>query len=168
MTGHTPGALRGALAAHALWLGTGGEEGERADLSRADLREADLRRADLRRAVLRRADLSGADLREADLSRAVLREADLSGADLREADLSEADLSRADLDYSSWPLWCGSRGAKVSFGFAAQLSAHVWALECDDPRFDGLRGALLPYARQSHRAGDLGLPDDATDDETGE
>ena len=31
-----------------------------------------------------------------------------SRADLSRADLRGANLSDADLDYSAWPLWCGS------------------------------------------------------------
>jgi hypothetical protein len=101
----TADALRDALAAHALWLGTGDEDGERADL--------------------RRADLSG-----------------------------------ACLDYSSWPLWCGSGGARTDALIAAQLAAHLCALDCDDEAYLAAREALLPFARTSHRAGDLGLSDD--------
>lgn len=34
-------------------------------------------------------------------------------ANLREADLWRADLGEANLDYSCWPLWCGSLGVRV-------------------------------------------------------
>ena len=60
------------------------------------------------RAYLRGANLSGADLSGAYLRGAYLRGADLSGANLR-----GADLRGADLDFSCWPLWCGSLAVKV-------------------------------------------------------
>ena len=141
----------------------------RANLSRANLRyanlsEANLSEADLRGAKLSGAKLSGANLRyanlsEANLSRANLSEADLSGADLRGADLIRANLSGANIDFSCWPLWCGSNHVIVDARIAAQLAAHFCALDCDDPAYKAAREALLPFARTSHRAGDLGLLD---------
>ena len=86
-----------------------------------------------------------------------LRYANLRGADLRGADLSYADLSGADLDYSAWPLWCGSNHVKVDARIAAQLAAHFCALDCDDPKYQAARAAVLEFAKTSHRAEDLGL-----------
>ena len=133
-----------------------------ATLSGADLSGATLSVADLSGADLRRATLSGATLSGADLSGAGLSEADLSGADLRRATLSgaglsEADLSGADLDYSCWPLWCGSNGVIVDRKIAAQLAAHFCVLDCDDPDYLKAREAILEFAKTSHRAQDLGL-----------
>ena len=82
---------------HKLWLQTGGERGERANLSSADLRYANLRYADLRSANLSSANLRYANLRYADLSSADLSYANLSSANLSSADLSSADLSSANL-----------------------------------------------------------------------
>lgn len=84
-----------------------------------------LRGADLSNSYLRGADLSGADLSGANLSYAYLRGADLSYADLQGADLSGADLSGADIDFSVWPLWCGSLGVKTDKRVAAQLLYHA-------------------------------------------
>lgn len=77
--------------------------------------------------------------------------------------LSGANLSGADLDFSCWPLWCGSRGAVVDARIAAQLAAHFCALDCGDPAYQEARAALLPFARTSHRAKDLGLIEDEED-----
>lgn len=108
----TDGDLSGILERHRLWLGSGWEMGQRADLGGADLRRAvlasaqlgwaglagaDLAEADLGGADLEDADLRGADLRGATLVGANLRWANLSGADLRGANLSGADLGDADL-----------------------------------------------------------------------
>ena len=73
------------------------------------------------------------------------------------ADLNGANLSRADLDYSAWPLWCGSKGVKVDLRIVAQIAAHFCALDCADKEFVKARKALLKFAKTSHRAKDLGL-----------
>ena len=153
--------LDAILQKHKLWL-------DDADGGiRADLKGADLRRAKLRYADLSDADLRGADLRGADLWGAVLRGADLRGADLRgadlyksnlsDADLRGADLRGADLDYSCFPLWCGSKGMIVDRRIAAQIAAHFCALECDDADYIAAREAILEFAQTSHRAKVLGL-----------
>ena len=71
------------------------------------------------------ADLHGANLLGADLREADLREADLRGADLHRADLCGADFHGADLDFSSWPLWCGSLNVKLCDKLKTQLLYHT-------------------------------------------
>jgi hypothetical protein len=97
-----------------------------ANLSGANLTEANLTKANLREANLREADLREANLHGADLRGADLREANLHGADLHGADLRGADLSEANLDFSSWPLWCGSLKVKIDEKQARQLLAHAF------------------------------------------
>ena len=128
-----------------------------ADLHRADLHGADLHRANLSGADLRGADLSVADLHVADLSGANLRWADLSGANLRWADLRLADLSEANIDFSCWPLWCGSLGVKADKGLAAQLAYHFCSLDCAAPEYVAARNAVLDFANQMHRGDVLRL-----------
>ena len=140
--------------------------GERANLRGADLRGASFNEADLRRASLNGADLNGADLRgaelsEADLRRASLNGADLNGADLRMAKLSEADLGGADLcganlDYSCWPLWCGSLDVKVDARIARQLAYHFCRLDCDDQGYLEARKAIAEFANGFHRVDECG------------
>ena len=158
--------IKTILDAHGSWLRNevGGVRADLrdADLRGADLRDADLRGANLQGANLQGANLQGADLRGADLQGANLRGADLRGADLqganlRGADLQGADLRDADLDFSAWPLWCGSQDAIVDARIASQLAAHFCVLVCDDPAYQAARKALLPFACTSHRAEDLGL-----------
>ena len=127
-----------------------------ADLWEADLREADLRGADLREANLREADLWEADLWGADLWGANLRDANLRGADLWGADLWGANLRDANLDYSCWPLWCGSFGVRVCKRIAAQLAYHFCRLDCDDQEVIAAQNALIPLANQFHRADECG------------
>ena len=133
--------LREVLRLHKLWL-DGDENGKCANLRGASLRWADLQGA----------DLQGADLREADL-----RGADLRGADLREADLRGADLRGADLDYSCWPLWCGSLDVKVDKRIAAQLAYHFCRLDCDDPEYLAAKEAIKGFANQFHMAEECGV-----------
>ena len=78
-------------------------------------------------------------------------------ANLRYANLRYADLRYADLDFFAWPLWCGSRGVIVDSKIAAQLAAHFCALSCEDPDFVAARGAIIGFARTSHRARELGI-----------
>ncbi len=96
--------LAQVLSAHALWLSSDGEAGERADLAHAWLPEASLIKADLRRTTLAHAnllnaDLTGADLRGADLTGATLSPVkglqvqQLAGADLTDA-LVEPEVAR--------------------------------------------------------------------------
>ena len=128
------------LSSHALWLGSAGADGVKANLQGAnlkyanlqgaDLRDADLQDANLQGAVLqganlRRANLRWANLQGADLRDANLRWANLRGADLRWADLRGADLRWADIDFSCWPLWCGSVGATLDDRQQAQLLYHA-------------------------------------------
>ena len=174
--------LKAILDSHKQWLDSDGETGERADLHEANLRGANLRGANLRWGNLSEADLRGAKLHKADLRGAYLyganlygaylyganlygaylRRADLRGAYLRRADLRgaylyEADLRGANVDYSAWPLWCGSNRVKVDARIAAQLAAHFCALDCDDQAYLAAREAVLEFAKTSHRAKELGL-----------
>ncbi len=148
------------LELHKKWINNepGGEQANLrgADLRIANLREADLRGANLREADLWRADRGEADLRIADLRGADLWRADLRGADLRGADLEGADLKGANLDYSCWPLWCGSLGVRVCKRIAAQLAYHFCRLVCDDPEVIAAQNALIPLANQFHRVDDCG------------
>ena len=132
------------LRLHKMWL-DGLDGGKRADLTGADLASANLKRADLTGA-----DLTGADLTDADLTSANLTSANLMGANLK-----RADLTGAVLDYSCWPLWCGSVGVKVDARIAAQLAAHFCAVICDDPAYQSARAAVLDFAKTSHRANDI-------------
>ena len=127
-----------------------------ADLRGADLRRANLSGANLSGANLRDADLSDADLRGADLRRANLSDADLRGADLRRANLRGANLRDADLDFSCYPLWCGSLRIKTDKRIAAQLAYHLCSMQCDDAEYIKMRNSILDFANQFHRAGECG------------
>ena len=142
--------LKNILKKHEDWI-KGIDGGEKADLRYANLRGADLESADLRYANLGRADLESADLRYANLGRANLGRANLRGVKLK-----SANLGGADIDYSSWPLWCGSLGVKVDKRIAAQLAYHFCRLDCDDPEYIKARNAILDFANQFHRVDECG------------
>lgn len=139
-----------------------GADLQRADLQHADLQEADLPGADLRGTNLFCADLQGADLwgtdlrganlfcadlQHADIGDADLRDANLRGANLRGADFRDANLQAANLrganlrsadfrganiDYSCWPLWCGSWDVKIDRRIFCQLAYHLCRVIVDD------------------------------------
>ena len=148
------------LDKHEKWLNNE-EGGEKADLYRADLGGANLGRADLGGANLGRADLCwanlhGADLGGADLGGANLGRADLGRANLYRANLHGAYLCGADLDYSCWPLWCGSLDVKVDARIARQLAYHFCRLDCDDPEYLEARKAIAEFANGFHRVDECG------------
>jgi hypothetical protein len=100
--------------------------------------------ADLRFANLREANLSFADMARADLTGAYLTRANLTGANLRrtnltEANLTEANMTEVNIDYASWPLWCGSLGAKVDRKILAQLAYHLLRLMPEKERGKSLK-----------------------------
>jgi len=128
--------LQGILMNHKRWL-EGDDNCECADLSYDDLSYDDLSYTDLRNVDLRHANLKSADLRMA-----ILRGANLIGA---------------NIDCSAWPLWCGSAGVKVDLRIVYQLLAHVACLVCEEPEFEEIKKAIMPYALKSHIASDLGL-----------
>ena len=131
-----PEELRSILEKHKKWL-EDEEGGERANLSYSNLRGSDLSYSDLRGSNLR-----GSDLRN---------------SDLRNSDLRNSDLRGSDLDFSAWPLWCGSNHVKVDAKIARQLAAHFCALDCEDEEYQEARKAILVFAAKSHRASDLGI-----------
>ena len=111
----------------------------------------DLRGADLRGANLTDADLRGANLRGADLRGANLRGANLMGADLR-----GADLRGANIDFSCYPLWCGSLGLKADKRLACQLAYHLCSMQCDDAEYIKMRNSILGFANKFHRVDECG------------
>lgn len=95
--------------------------------------------------------------REPGGKKANLSSADLSGADLSDADLRYADLRGANVDFSSWPLWCGSlKGVKVDARIARQLAYHLCSVVCDDPEFTSIRDQILPFANKFHKVDECG------------
>ena len=126
------------------------------DLRYADLKGADLRYADLRGADLRGANLTGADLTSANLRDADLTSANLTGADLTSANLRGADLRGTDIDFSCYPLWCGSLGLKADKRLACQLAYHLCSMQCEDTEYIKMRNSILEFANQFHRVNECG------------
>ena len=120
---------------------------DRTEKSFESLSDADLRWADLRDANLCGADLRDADLSDADLCGADLSDAGLRWADLRDANLRRADLRGANLDFSCFPLWCGSFDMKVDINFVNQLLYHICKLDFDDE--DGIKNTMKRWANLS-------------------
>jgi uncharacterized protein YjbI with pentapeptide repeats len=81
----------------------------------------------------------------------------LQYTDLRETNLQHADLRGADLDHSCWPLFGGSKGAKIDRQIYLQLLAHICAVDINDDECKDNQQANLELARQSHIASELGI-----------
>ena len=98
----------------------------------------------------------------ANLRGANLRGANLSGADLNGADLYGADLYGADLDFSCWPLWCGSLHVKIDDRIAHQLIYHVCSAVVSSPEIsDSIKSVMLSrpvldIANKFHRVDECG------------
>lgn len=158
--------LRKVLDLHEKWVRKK-SEGARANLAESDLRGAGLQYANLQDAYLRDADLWLADLRLADLWRADLRGANLRLANfrrayLRDANLRGTDLRGADIDYSAWPLWCGSLEAYIDDRIAIQLLYHLLRPVQASPYVSQeikerlLTDDLIDLANRFHRAEECG------------
>ena len=76
--------------------------------------------------------------------------------DLKGADLSGTNLKGADLDYSCYPLWCGSLHIKADKRLACQFAYHLCSLQCDDADYIKMRNSILDFANQFHRVRECG------------
>ena len=89
-----------------------------------------------------------------------LRSADLRGANLREANLRWADLRGADVDFSCWPLWCGSLDVKIDKRIFCQLLYHTLRAgqSVDDPEVKRLFEIpkVVNLANKFHRVDECG------------
>lgn len=97
-----------------------------ANLQGTDLQGANLQGTNLQDTDLRNAYLQEADLQSADLKGANLQNTDLQYANFKSANLQGTDLQGADIDYTCWPLWCGSKNAIIDEKQARQLLYHAF------------------------------------------
>ena len=127
-----------------------------ADLKGTNLCVANLNGADLSNTKLNGANLRSTDLRGANLNGADLSGANLIGADLRRVGFNGANLNGANLDYSCYPLSCGSLHLKADKRLACQLAYHLCSLQCDDADYIKMRNSILDFANQFHRVCECG------------
>lgn len=92
----------------------------------------------------------------------VRRESGGIRANLRGADLQGANLRGADIDYSAWPLWCGSLEAYIDDRIAIQLLYHLLRPVQASPYVSQevkerlLTDDLIDLANRFHRAEECG------------
>ena len=132
---YTESELKTILEKHQKWL-DGEPYGKRANLTGANLEDA--------------------NLRDANLKYANLKHANLEYANLKGANLELTNLEGVDLDFSCWPLWCGSLDVKVDARIAAQLAYHFCRLECEDVEYIEARNAIVDFANRFHRVDECG------------
>ena len=83
-------------------------------------------------------------------------------ADLRDANLYGANLRGANLDFSCWPLWCGSLHVKIDDRIAHQLIYHVCSAVVSSPEIsDSIKSVMLSrpvldIANKFHRVDECG------------
>ena len=148
--------LQTILEKHKKWLNDV-PGGKRANLEGAKLECANLKDANLRSADLAGADLEDANLEDANLKDANLEDANLEYANLEGANLKNANLKGANLDYSCWPLWCGSlRNVRIDKRIFAQLAYHICRVIVDDDECKAAQRALYPIANKFHRVNECG------------
>src|SRR5271154_3036368 len=102
------------LDQHKIWVETGGESGNKADLCGVNLSHADLTGVNLQGASLQRVNLAGADLSMANLRGASLVQADMRDTNLLGAELRGANLMGANL-YGAEGVWVGRLGGANLF-----------------------------------------------------
>lgn len=99
-----------------------------------------------------RANMQGADMQDADMR----------GANMQGANMQYADMQGANIDYSCWPLWCGSLHACVDDRIAIQLLYHTLSVVQHSPYVsEELKRVLLTedvvgIANRFHRVEDCG------------
>ena len=102
-------------------------------------------------AVVLKDNLTGADLTRANLY----------GANLTGADLTGANLYGADLDFSCFPLWCGSLKAGFDDKHAIQILYHLLSVVKHSPNISDavkhalMRDHLINLANKFHRIGEI-------------
>ena len=82
--------------------------------------------------------------------------ATLSAALKTGVNLSAADLSAANLDFSVFPLWCGSFKIKADLRLAAQLAYHFCRIDFDCEEAKKAKQALRTLANKFHRVNECG------------
>ena len=102
-------------------------------------------------ANLQNVDLQYTNLQGSNLQNANLEGADLQFANLRLANLQGANLQGANIDFSAWPLYCGSLGVEIDKRIAAQLAYHFCNIKCEDEEVIAAQKSILSLANQFHR-----------------
>lgn len=134
------------IADHRLWLESVGEQGKRADLTGVNLTGLNMSGADMTWAIMSGANLTGLDMTGIDMTGAIMAGAIITGA----------KFAGTNIDYSCWPLWCGSLDVIVDKRIFAQLAYHLCRLLVDDPECIAAQNALADIANQFHRADECG------------
>jgi uncharacterized protein YjbI with pentapeptide repeats len=106
--------LAETLDQHRAWVESGGESGQKADLSGVNLSKADLTGVNLQGAQMHRTNLVGADLSMANLRGASLIQADMRDTNLLGTELRGANLMGANL-YGAEGVWVGRLGGTNLF-----------------------------------------------------
>ena len=122
------------------------------NFSFAMMKGASMVQTDFTRCNLSNVQLRDAKMMFASFDHCNLKRAKLNYADIRQVNFYRSELIDINIDFSSWPMWCGTKNSIVGEKLAQQIAAHFCALICDDPETKRMQALLLDYARNSHRA----------------
>ena len=146
---------------HEIWL-NGEEDGRCAIMQGEDLRNVNMNRADMRGVNMQRANMLHADMQYANMQCAKMQHADMRHADMRSAEMQRTDMRGANIDYSAWPLCCGSLKAYVDDRIAIQLLYHTLSVVqhspyvSEDVKAKLLTPEIVSLANRFHRALECG------------
>lgn len=146
---------------HEIWL-NGEEGGRRAIMQGADLRNVNMNRADMRGVNMQRANMLHADMQYVNIQCAKMQHADMRHADMRSAEMQRTDMRGANIDYSAWPLCCGSLKAYVDDRIAIQLLYHTLSVVqyspyvSEDVKRTLLTQDVVDAANRFHRVDECG------------
>lgn len=146
---------------HEIWL-NGEDGGRRATMQGADLRNVNMNRADMRGVNMQRANMLHADMQYANMQCAKMQHADMRHADMRSAEMQRTDMRGANIDYSAWPLCCGSLKAYVDDRIAIQLLYHTLSVVqyspyvSEDVKRTLLTRDVVDVANRFHRVDECG------------
>ena len=88
---------------------------------------------------------------EKSAKQANLRDADLSHVDLSHTDLRNANVSNTNIDFSTFPLWCGTFDIQSDdLKLVYQLLYHICRIKSTNPELDEIKKLILPYANKTH------------------
>lgn len=87
-----------------------------------------------------------------DMNNAILHGVQFCRCNTRGMHLNGSDMTGANIDYSAWPMWCGSYGVKVDRRLFEQLVMHLCGVVVDDREYWNVQQTLKSIAMRHPRA----------------
>jgi len=104
-------------------------------------------------------NLGWSDFSGADLKNSIFRNSRLTGVNFINVKLNGTRLYNNDIDFSCFPLFCGSLDIKCDEKLFQQLAYHLCRLIVDNDEIKQCQKALIDVANKFHRAIECGIID---------